>query len=145
MKAEGLDHMHIAVQDLKQAVAFFSKLMGAKAGPVCESPEAGFRFQFVKAGSVVIQLMEPTSPDSPIGQFIRQRGEGLHALSFKVADLDKAIAELAAEGLHLIGKSDSGNIKQAHFSPRDTFGMMVELCEYKGKAGSIMELFKKSS
>lgn len=144
MKAEGLDHVHLAVRNLKQAVTFFGKLMGAKASRVYESPEGGFRFQFVKAGSVVMQLMEPTSPDSPIAHIIEHAGEGLHAMSFKVTNLDAAVAELQAQGLQLLGKSDAGHIKQAHFSPRNTFGLMVELCEYRGKVGSIMELFKKN-
>lgn len=144
MKAQGVDHIHLAVQNLTQAAHFFSQMMGAKASRVYESAEAGFRFQFVRAGGVVLQLMEPTSPESVIAHFIQHRGEGLHAISFKVADLDKAAAELQAQGLQLLGKSDSGNIKQAHFHPKDTFGLMVELCQYQGKPGSIMELFEKS-
>lgn len=144
MEAQGLDHIHVTVQDLKKAVAFFSRLMNARASKVYESTEGGFRFQFVRAGSVVVQLMEPTSPDSPIAQIIQRRGEGLHAVSFKVANLEMAVAELQAQGLQLLGKSDSGYIKQAHFNPKETFGLVVELCEYKGKAGSIAELFDKS-
>ena len=144
IKAEGLDHIHLVVQNLKQAASFFSQFLGAKASKVYESTEAGFRFQFVKTGSVVIQLMEPTSPDSSITRFIEHWGEGIHALSFKVANLESAIAELQAQGLKLLGKSDSGYIKQAHFNPKGTFNLTIEICEYPGKPGSIMELFKKN-
>ncbi len=144
MKADGLDHIHIAVKDLKRAVALFSKLMDAKPSGVFESTEGNFRFQFVKLGPVVAQMMEPTSPDSLIAQFIERRGEGLHSMSFKVINLDKAVADLQAAGFQLLGRSDTGYIKQAHFNPKDTFGITVELCEYKGKAGSIKELFEKS-
>lgn len=145
IKAQGLDHIHLAVQNLKQATGFFSQFMGAKASKVYESSEAGFRFQFVKAGPMVIQLMEPTNPNSAVAHFIEHWGEGIHALSFKVADLDSAIKQLETQGLKLLGKSDSGYIKQAHFTPRDTFNLIVEICEYPGKPGSIMKLFKKNA
>ncbi|MDO8634966.1 MAG: VOC family protein [Dehalococcoidia bacterium] len=145
IKAQGLDHIHLAVQNLKQAADFFSQFLGAKASKIYESAEAGFRFQFVKAGPVVIQLIEPTTPDSAIAHFIEHWGEGIHALSFKVANLEIAIEQLESQGLKLLGKSDSGYIKQAHFNPKGTFSLMIEICEYPGKPGSIMALFKKNA
>jgi len=145
IKAQGLDHIHLAVQNLKQAAGFFSQFLGAKASKIYESAEAGFRFQFVKAGPVVIQLIEPTTPDSAIAHFIEHWGEGIHALSFKVANLEIAIEQLESQGLKLLGKSDSGYIKQAHFNPKGTFSLMIEICEYPGKPGSIMALFKKNA
>ena len=145
IKAQGLDHIHLAVQNLKQSADFFSQFLGAKASKIYESAEAGFRFQFVKAGPVVIQLIEPTTPDSAIAHFIAHWGEGIHALSFKVANLEIAIEQLESQGLKLLGKSDSGYIKQAHFNPKSTFSLMIEICEYPGKPGSIMALFKKNA
>ncbi|MBF8264786.1 MAG: methylmalonyl-CoA epimerase [Dehalococcoidia bacterium] len=145
IKAQGLDHIHLAVQNLKQSADFFSQFLGAKASKIYESAEAGFRFQFVKAGPVVIQLIEPTTPDSAIAHFIEHWGEGIHALSFKVANLEIAIEQLESQGLKLLGKSDSGYIKQAHFNPKGTFSLMIEICEYPGKPGSIMALFKKNA
>lgn len=119
--------------------------MGAKTSKVYESAEAGFRFQFVKAGPIVIQLMEPTTPDSAVAKFIEHWGEGVHALSFKVTKLESAIKQLESQGLKLLGRSDSGYIKQAHFTPSGTFSLIVEICEYPGKPGSIMELFEKNA
>lgn len=139
MKVEGIDHIHIAVNDLDKASKFFCELFSTQPAQVKESPDFGFKWQFLPLGNVVIELMQPTSPDSPIGQFVKSRGGGVHALSVKVPDIEKAIAEMQAKGLRLVSRAQIGGIKEAHFHPKDTFGFMIELVEHKGKTGMTIQ------
>ncbi|MBI4289727.1 MAG: VOC family protein [Chloroflexi bacterium] len=139
MKVEGVDHIHIAVNDLEKASKFFCELFSTKPAQVKEDPEFGFKWQFLPLGNVVLELMQPTSPNSPISQFLKSKGGGVHALSIKVPDIEKGIAEMQARGLRLVSRANVGGIKEAHFHPKDTFGFMIELVEHKGKTGATIE------
>lgn len=139
MKSLGVDHIHIVVEDLDKASRFFMGLFESRGAPVKEEPEFGFRFQFIQVGSTVIELMEATSPDGPIGKFLRDRGEGVHALSFKVDDLDAAVAEMEGRGLRLVSRATVGRIREAHFHPKDTYGFMIELVEHPGNMGDTID------
>ena len=89
-----------------------------------------------------LELIQSTSPEGVIAKFIKHRGEGLHAVSFKVPNLDEAIAELQAKGLRLVGRIDLGGIREAQFHPKDSFGVMIELCEYQEEHGAVRAIFR---
>ena len=139
MKVEGVDHIHIAVNDLDKASKFFCDLFSTQPAQVKEDPEFGFKWQFLPLGNVVIELMQATSPNSPIGQFLKNRIGAVHALSIKVPDIEKAIVEMQSKGLQLVSRAYVGGIKEAHFHPKDTFGFMIELVEHKGKTGGTIQ------
>ncbi|MFQ5826855.1 MAG: VOC family protein [Dehalococcoidia bacterium] len=143
MRSQGVDHVHIVVEDLDRASEFFTQLFESQGAAIKEVPEFGFRFQFIQVGSTVIELLEATSPDSPIGQFLKNRGEGVHALSFKVDDLDAAVAELQRRGLRLVSRATVGRIREAHFHPKDTHGFMIELVEHPGTIGATIDFMER--
>lgn len=89
-----------------------------------------------------LELIQSTSPEGVIAKFIKHWGEGLHAVSFKVPNLDEAIAELQAKGLRLVGRIDLGGIREAQFHPKDSFGVMIELCEYQEEHGAVRAIFR---
>jgi len=134
MKVERVDHIHIAVRDLDRAIKFFSEILGTTfSEPIVDEKTFSLKSVISPLG---LELIQSLSPEGVIAQFIEKRGEGLHAISFKVPNLEEAIAELQAKGLRLVGRIQIGRIKEAQFHPKDSFGVMIELCEYQEEHGA---------
>ncbi|MFC1999352.1 VOC family protein [Chloroflexota bacterium] len=138
MKIERIDHIHLHVRDLEKAIQRFEDLLGVRFGEVM-SDELGadllVKATYAPLGideSQGIDVSQPTSPSSPVAKVIERKGEGLvGGVSFKVADIETAIAEFQAKGMKLLGRQQVGNLKQAWFHPRDAYGLFVEFCEYQ--------------
>ncbi|MEN6623070.1 MAG: VOC family protein, partial [Smithella sp.] len=81
-------------------------------------------------------LLEATSPDSTIAKYIRKKGEGIQHVAFRVENIEEALAELKANGIHLIDEKPrlgAGGKKVAFLHPKSTFGVLIELCEAKNQ------------
>jgi len=131
---ERLEHIGIAVKDIKSANALFSELLGRSAYKTEEIDSEGVRTSFFEISGVKIELLEATRPDSPIAKFIERRGEGIHHLAFEVTDIGESISEYASKGFELINplpKDGADNKKIAFMHPRTTNGVLVELCQEK--------------
>jgi len=129
MKIERIDHLHIYVKDLERAIQRFEDLLGVKFTGIMNWEEWGIRDAYAPPGLVVIQ---PASADSAVAKFIEGKGEGLSGVSFRVSNIDDAIAELQSKGLRLLDKVQLGSLTEALFEPLEPFGVTVELCEYPG-------------
>ena len=141
MRVERIDHIHIAVRNLDQAIKFFSDALGTTFSDIIVDKTFALRSVLDPLG---IELLESTSPEGVIAKFLEKRGEGLHAISLKVPDIEDAIAELKARGLRMVGRNDTGKLKEAQFHPKDAFGVLIELCEYQDEHRAYTAL-KKSS
>ena len=134
MKVEKLDHVHIAVHDLEGAIKFFSDILGTKFGDIIHDDQV---FHLRSAiDPLGLELLTSTTPDGVVARSLAKKGEGVHALSFKVPNLDEAVAELQAKGLRLVGRIELGRIREAQFHPKDAYGVMIELCEYEEEHGA---------
>jgi methylmalonyl-CoA/ethylmalonyl-CoA epimerase len=131
---ERLEHIGIAVKDIKSANALFSVLLGRSAYKTEEVESEGVRTSFFEISGVKIELLEATRPDSPIARFIERRGEGIHHLAFEVKDIRESISEYTSKGFELINplaKDGADNKKIAFMHPKTTNGVLVELCQEK--------------
>lgn len=127
-KVERIDHVGIYVQDLDKAVAFFEDLFGLKFSETF-GPKDEDVVQVMD--SVGINLLAPKTPDGPMAKLIERRGEGLSNLTFKVPDIEQAIAALTSLGIRQVNRGQySENAKWATFHPKDIFGLFVNLVEY---------------
>ena len=129
MKAT-LDHIGIAVGDLSQALAFYRDALGLEVEPPEEVPSQRVRAHFVPVGEATIELLEPTSPESPIAKFIAKRGPGVHHVTLRVDDLRGALAGLKARGVRLIDQEPREGAEGALIAfvhPASTHGVLVEL------------------
>ena len=87
----------------------------------------------VMAGSTRIELVEPTSKDSPVARFIARKGEGLHHIAFRVEGIETMLARLKKEGLRLIDEKPRkgvGKTKIAFIHPSAASGVLIELVEH---------------
>jgi methylmalonyl-CoA epimerase len=125
-----LDHIGIAVGDLGQALAFYRDALGLEVEPPEEVHSQGVRARVVPVGEATIELLEPTSPDSPIARFIEKRGPGLHHVTLRVDDLRDVLARLQERGIRLIDEQPRVGAEGALIAfvhPASTHGVLVEL------------------
>jgi methylmalonyl-CoA/ethylmalonyl-CoA epimerase len=99
-----VDHLGVAVKSLSTTGPKWEHLLGASASPVEEVPSQRVRVSFLDVGSAHIELLEPTSPDSPVGRFLESRGEGLHHIAFAVANVNEELARLVHRGERVIDR-----------------------------------------
>jgi len=127
-----IDHLGIAVHSLDEASRLYGDLLGLTPGGIEEVEDQQVRIAFFQVGEVRIELLEPTSGDSPIAKFLQKRGPGLHHISYRVQDLPATLAALKAGGVKLIDERPRAgahgmNIAFAH--PSGTQGVLTEFCE----------------
>ena len=129
MKAT-IDHIGIAISDLDASLRFFRDAIGLELEPAEDVPSQRVRAHFLPAGQASVELVEPTSDDSPIAKFTARRGPGLHHLCLRVDDITAALAELKAKGVRLIDETPRPGAHHslvAFIHPSSTHGVLVEL------------------
>jgi methylmalonyl-CoA/ethylmalonyl-CoA epimerase len=125
-----LDHVGIAVANLADALRFYVETLGLDVQPPEEIASQRTRAHFIEVGDATLEILEPTTDDSPIGKFLATRGPGLHHVALRVDDIVAALAELKARGVRLIDETPR---RGAHGSlvafihPSSAHGVLVEL------------------
>lgn len=125
-----LDHIGIAVGDLSEALAFYRDALGLDVAPPEDVPSQRVRAHFVPVGEAAIELLEPTSPDSPIAKFLAKRGPGVHHVTLRVDDIRETLGRLKARGVRLIDEAPREGAEGALIAfvhPASTHGVLVEL------------------
>jgi methylmalonyl-CoA/ethylmalonyl-CoA epimerase len=132
MKLLNLDHIGIAVRDLDAAIDGYRRRYGVEPlyREVVETQ--GVEEAMIPVGGSFVQLLQPLTPDSPVGKYVEKNGEGLHHIAFAVADIEAALEHLAAEGVRLIDETarvGGRGAKIAFVHPKDLTGTLIELVE----------------
>jgi methylmalonyl-CoA epimerase len=125
-----LDHVAIAVHSLDAARHLYESLTGAAGSPAETVATQGVNVVFIGSGAGRLELLEATSPDTPVGRFLARRGPGLHHIAYRVPDLEAALARLEADGFELIDRAPrpgAGGHRAAFLHPRSTGGVLIEL------------------
>lgn len=126
------EHIGIAVRDLARSNALFERLLGVAPYKQEAVEREGVTTSFFQTGQTKIELLEATRPDSPIAKFLDKRGEGIHHIAFEVADIRQEMDRLRREGFQLLSeepKPGADNKLVCFLHPRDTHGVLVELCQ----------------
>lgn len=123
-----LDHIGIAVQDAAPVQALFATLFGLTT----DEPEVvgPHRLRFVQTGGTTLELVEPMSADAPVAKFIAKKGGGLHHVCVRVVDIERAIAELSANGVQFIDakpRQGAHGSRIAFIHPSSACGLLIEL------------------
>ena len=129
-----IDHLGIAVRSLDETVPVYEKALGLRCEHREEVPAQKVRTAFFDVGGVHLELLEPTSPDSPIAKFLADRGEGIHHIAFRTDNITDQLAQAAGAGMRLIHEKPfegaAGKLV-AFLHPKSTHGVLVELCASK--------------
>ncbi len=134
-----LEHVAIAVEDAEAAIALIRDLLGLQPYKTETVQREGVRTHFIGAGGTKIELLESLGSDSPVGRFLGNRGEGVHHLAFQVDDLEAVLGrakELGVQALSSEGLPGADRKRIAFFHPRDTHGVLIEICEDAPEAGA---------
>ena len=127
-----IEHLGIAVKSLETSNALFQKLFGVPPYKEEEVASEGVKTSFFRNGPNKIELLEATTPDSPIAKFLEKKGEGIHHIAFDVEDIFAEIERLKAEGFVLINdspKKGADNKMVVFLHPKNTNGVLIELCQ----------------
>jgi methylmalonyl-CoA/ethylmalonyl-CoA epimerase len=102
VRARGIHHLGVAVDDLDAALETYEQLFGAEVEHRATVEVQGVRAASLRIGEGRIELLEPLGEDTPVGRFLAKRGPGMHHVAYEVNDLDATLSELAGAGAELI-------------------------------------------
>ncbi len=125
------DHVAIAVKSIDETLAIYNKMGGFEVRRTEVSGQK-VKIAILKTGGVSLELLEPSSEESSVAKFLKEKGEGLHHIAFSVEDIEGSMKELAAKGFRfLYEKPADGKFgsKINFIHPRDSGHVLVELTQ----------------
>jgi methylmalonyl-CoA/ethylmalonyl-CoA epimerase len=131
-------HLGYAVEDIEAASRFYSENFGVEPGETELVEEQHVVATTFSVGESMIELVQPTRPDSPVGRFLERRGEGVHHVAYEVEDIEAALRELKRSGVELVDEEPrvgAGGTRVAFVHPKSAFGVLTELVELPGSGG----------
>ena len=126
-----IDHVGIAVDSIAETRGFY-EAMGLTVEAIEEVPQEGVRVAMIPCGDSKIELLEATSPDSPIARFLEKRGPGIHHLCFASDDIQHDDLMLRAAGVNLLRPEPTpgaGGCWVQFVHPKSAGGVLVELAQ----------------
>ncbi len=128
-----IDHLGIAVTNLDEASAPYTLIGLPQLGDDEMIASQLVRVRALQAGDSLIELLEPTNPESPIAKFIEKRGVGLHHVALRVTDLEAEVARLKAKDALFINEEPRpgrAGTRVVFLHPKWAKGVLVELVEH---------------
>jgi methylmalonyl-CoA/ethylmalonyl-CoA epimerase len=127
----GVDHLGIAVRSIAESRVFYEAL-GLAVEAIEDVPGDQVRVAMIPCGAMRLELLEPTSGESPIARFLERRGPGLHHLCLATDDLGADDARLREAGYQVLRPEPSrgaGGCWIQFVHPKSTGGVLVELSQ----------------
>ncbi len=127
-----INHVGIAVKSLDESIPFYRDMLKMNLCGVEEVAEQKVRVAMFEIGESKIELLEPTSEDSPIAKFLEKNGTGIHHLAYQVDDVTAAIASLKESGARMIDeapRNGAHGTRIAFVHPKSSGGILTELCQ----------------
>ena len=132
MKVLQVDHIGVAVSGIETSRVFWQETLGLSFEGTETVSEQKVTTAFFPVGESEVELLEATEPASPVGKYLEKRGEGIHHIAFRVENIQEALEELKAKGVRLIDeipRKGAGGALIVFIHPKETNGVLVELCE----------------
>ena len=129
-----IDHIGIAVKDLKSTQKIFETIFNTKGSKVEIVESENIKTVFLKAGTSKIELLEDLNKNGVINNFIKKKGPGIHHLAIEVNNIKTEIKRLKEEGFSIINSTPSKGADGKLISflhPRETGGVLIEICQKK--------------
>jgi methylmalonyl-CoA/ethylmalonyl-CoA epimerase len=120
------------VKSLDETLPFYRDNLGMAFAGIEEVAEQKVRVAMLQVGESKIELLEPTSDDSPVAKFIEKNGPGIHHLAYEVEDIEAAIARLMEEGVRMIDekpRNGAHGTRIAFVHPKSSNGVLTEICQ----------------
>ena len=130
MEARGIHHVGVAVADLDEALATYTRLFGAELEHRQAVPEQGVEAAAILVGASRVELLGALGDDTPVGRFLAKRGPGMHHVAYEVGDVRAALADLAEQGAELIDDEPRAGLfglEVAFIHPDSVHGVLAEV------------------
>jgi methylmalonyl-CoA/ethylmalonyl-CoA epimerase len=127
-----INHVGIAVNSLSDSVPFYRDVLKLEYLGEEAVPEQKVKVAMFGVGEVKIELLEPTSEDSPIAKHLEKKGEGVHHVAYESDGIVQELAAMEAAGIQLIDKEPRGGahgMKIAFLHPKSTGKVLTEICQ----------------
>src|SRR5438552_13167225 len=130
-----INHLGIATKGIDEALKFWGEALGLENVHTEIVEDQKVRVAMLPIGESRIELLEPTSDDSPISKFLEKHGPGIHHIAVEVDDIEKALAQLKEKGMRLIDETPrigAEGCLVAFVHPSSTNGVLLELVQTGG-------------
>jgi len=127
-----INHIGIAVQSLEATLPFYRDSLCMSFHGIEEVTDQKVKVAMLGIGESKIELLEPTSPDSPIAKFMDKNGPGIHHIAYEVDDIEAAIARMLQQGARMIDevpRNGAHGTRIAFVHPKSSNGVLTELCQ----------------
>jgi methylmalonyl-CoA/ethylmalonyl-CoA epimerase len=129
-------HIGVLVRDLPAAVERFCSVLGAQVVETGYIPETKVDVTVLDLGGIHLELLSSRDPDTKVGRLLRERGEGIHHVSFEVNHISERLAELRNRGIKVLDEVPRRGLHDrqiAFLAPQETSGLLIELAEENSK------------
>lgn len=127
-----INHIGIAVASLEAALPFYRDNLSMSFAGIEEVAEQKVRVAMLQVGESKIELLEPTSPESPISKFLEKNGSGIHHIAYEVNNIETAIEKLKNDGARMVDekpRNGAHGTRIAFVHPKSSGGILTELCQ----------------
>ena len=132
MRVTRIDHIGIAVREIEQAGKFYTDILGLEIEDIEHVADQRVNVAFIPIADSEVELLASTEPDGPVAKYLDSRGEGIQHIAFRVENIEDALKELNEKGVRLIDqepRKGADGARIAFIHPKETNGVLVELCE----------------
>lgn len=127
-----INHLGIATKSIDEALKFWSDALGLENVHTEIVEDQKVKVAMLLLGESRIELLEPTSEDSPISKFLDKRGGGIHHIAVDVDDIEASLAQLKSQGMRLIDeipRIGAEGCLVAFVHPAASGGVLLELVQ----------------
>jgi methylmalonyl-CoA/ethylmalonyl-CoA epimerase len=127
-----IDHLGIATKSIEESLKFWQDSLGLKNIHIEVVEDQKVRVAMLPIGESRVELIEPTSDDSPIAKFLEKRGGGIHHIAVEVDNIEESLAKLKENGAKLIDETPRIGAEGcliAFVHPQSTNGVLLELTQ----------------
>jgi len=131
-----INHIGIAVTSLEDQIPLYRDVLKLEFLGTDEVAEQQVKVAMFRVGEVQIELLEPTSPESPIAKFIEKKGAGIHHIAYQSDNLESDIKELISKNIRMIDetpRNGAHDSRIAFLHPSSSGKVLTELCQVKNK------------
>lgn len=131
-----IDHIGIVVQDIERSLKIYTEALGLDLSRVEINEQHRVKIAFLPVGDTLIELLQPLTEGTMMADALKEKGEGIHHIAFRVNDLKAELAKLKALGIPLVNEtpqSGGHGAQIAFLDPNAANNVSIELVEKVGK------------
>ncbi|MDP6548581.1 MAG: VOC family protein [Dehalococcoidia bacterium] len=127
---ERLRQVAVMVKDLEEGRELYRQALGLEACHSQDLSEYGLTNMVLPAGNgTFIELLQPTSAESPGARFLNRRGEAPYLLVFETKEYERLIPHLKSLGVRITGETEHEHQRSAFVHPASANGAFLEIVE----------------